>query len=113
MRENTATGSGGAAALHSAGVSGFYNTGFACNSAGNNGGAVYDYTGASETTLHSCTLTGNSAANYGGAMFASNGGTMLYAYNTTATGNSAKNGGVLYETTTGVAVTRGSPSNTA
>ena len=103
--ENSAVSNGGAASLHSLGVSGFYNVTFHRNTAGKNGGALYDYTGNSITTVHSCTFTENdAAAGFGGALFASN-ASVLNVYNITAAGNNAKNGGVLYATTTATNVT--------
>ena len=104
LSQNTSGANGGAAALHSLGTSGFYNTVFDRNTANNIGGALYDYTGASTTTVHSCSFTDNTSQSFGGAVYASN-ACLLNIYNSAATGNSASNGAVLYLTTTGTTVT--------
>ncbi len=103
LAENTAA-NGGAMALITPAVTNVYNTEFNANASSSNGGALYVYTKANETLLHSCSFTENTADNYGGAMYASN-ASIVKALNITATSNSAYRGGFLYETTTDTTVT--------
>lgn len=69
-----------------------------------NAGAIFVYTGAVSTVIHSCTFTQNASSGLGGGIFVS-GKSNLTLYNITAIENSASKGGFMYETTAGTVVT--------
>lgn len=69
-----------------------------------NAGAVYIYTGATNTLLHSCSFVENTSYGLGGGILA-NGKAIVELYNITAMENSALKGGFLYETVSGTQVT--------
>lgn len=109
IKDSYSASHGGAICLQGVADTSIYNTKFINNSCGTeaavkNGGAMYVYTTATNTLLHSCTFDGNSSTNYGGGLYVSN-GTLLTMYNTTAKNNTAPKGGFMYETTTGTVAT--------
>ena len=81
-----------------------YLSNFDSNSAVSNGGALFVYTGAVESVLHSCVLLDNTCGNFGGGMYVSS-ASILKVYNMTAKNNSALKGGFMYHTTTNTTVT--------
>ncbi len=106
---NHSNNHGGAMCMQGVAETNIYATKFVNNSAGTagaeiNGGAMYVYTNATNTLMHSCTFDGNSAPNFGGGLYVSN-GSLLKMYNTTAKNNTAAKGGFMYETTKGTQVT--------
>lgn len=107
IKANTAK-AGSALYLYTSAVSGIYGSHFTANtcleSNTSNAGAVFVYTGAVETIIHSCTFTQNSSSGLGGGIFVS-GKSNLKLYNTTAIENNASKGGFMYETTAGTIVT--------
>ncbi len=106
VQNNTAAVNGGGLALYDNAVSSIYNSTFDGNTSGTkssgNGGAVFAYTGGTNTVVHTCTFKNNYGV-YGGAVYASN-KSLMDMYNNKATANSAKKGGFLYETTTGTTI---------
>ncbi|MBR2461098.1 MAG: hypothetical protein IKB34_07720 [Clostridia bacterium] len=107
IENNTAT-AGSAMYLYTSAVTGVYGTYFSGNacleSNTTNAGALFIYTGAVETIIHSCTFVDNLSYGLGGGIFVSN-KSDLKLYNITAINNSASKGGFLYATTTGTLIT--------
>jgi len=103
------TGSAGSAVyLTTNAITSIYGSSFSSNvchdtNAGN-AGALYVYTGATNTLVHSCTFVQNSSAGLGGAILA-NGKAIIELYNITAIDNSALKGGFMYETSASTKVT--------
>ena len=106
IKRNTAV-SGGAMYLNTGAVSNLYNSKIERNSVNGsdsrNGGALFIYTGGTETTIHSCLIRNNQAAGVGGAMYVSN-KSVVKMYDNTVHGNVANKGGMAYITTTGTVV---------
>lgn len=104
---NSNTGlNGGGMYLYTGAVTNIYNNLFDANTAtasNGSGGALFIYTTATDTLLHSNVFNNNSAVNYGGALQIS-GESYVDIYNITATGNSAAKGGFMYETKAGTVV---------
>lgn len=106
FKNNTAS-VGSAAYLYTSAVNNIYKTKFIGNSCYDtntgNAGAVFLYTGGTESLLHSCTFIDNTSSGLGGALLIS-GKSIANIYNLTAINNTAGKGGALYETSAGTVV---------
>ena len=104
---NTAS-AGSAVYLTTGAITNIYGSSFTSNSCkdtnASNAGALYIYTGETNTLVHSCSFVGNTSSGLGGAILA-NGKGIVELYNITAMNNSALKGGFMYETSAGTKVT--------
>lgn len=103
------TGNAGSAVYLTTGaITNIYGSSFLSNSCketnASNAGALYIYTGATNTLVHSCSFVGNTSSGLGGAILA-NGKGIVELYNITAIDNSAAKGGFMYETSASTQVT--------
>lgn len=96
---------GAAMYLYTGAVSNIYNTVFEenTNTDSGNGGALFIYTGNTETVVHSSTFLNNETTGVGGAVYVS-GESLAKLYDITATGNKANKGGFMYITKAGTVV---------